>query len=67
MTKLIEQYETQIKLLEERVSKLMQELNSSSGGFAIKGGYRDEMYVRIKILNQEIDDMWDSINMMKGY
>lgn len=58
---LIEQYKAQIRLCEKRVSELKQELYKSTGG------YRDELYVRIAILNQEIDDIWDSINMMKGY
>lgn len=61
MTELIEQYKVQVKLLEKRVNELKQKLCHLSGG------HQDELYVRIKILNQEIDDMWDSINMMKDY
>lgn len=61
MTELIEQYKAQIKLLEERVNELKQKLCHLSGG------HQDELYVRIAILNQNIDDMWDTINMMKGY
>lgn len=61
MTALIEQYKDQIKRLEKRVDELKQELAHSSGG------RQDELYIRIKTLNQEIDDMWDSINMMRDY
>ena len=61
MTALIEQYKEQIKRHEKRVAELKQELSHSIGG------RRDELYIRIKTLNQEIDDMWDSINMMRDY
>ena len=61
MTALIEQYKEQIKRLEKRVDELQQELGRSSGG------RQDELYARIRLLNQEIDDMWDSINMMRQY
>ena len=61
MTALIEQYKEHIKQLEQRVDELKRELRRSVGG------HRDELYVRIKLLNQEIDDMWDSINMMRDY
>ncbi len=61
MSALIEQYKTQIRVLEKRVEELTSEL------YCLDGGHRDEMYIRIALLNQEIDDMWDSVNMMKGY
>ena len=61
MNELIEQYKTQIRLLEKRVKELTQEL------YCLDGGHRDELYIRIALLNQEIDDMWDSVHMMKGY
>jgi archaellum component FlaC len=61
MNELIEQYKTQIRRLEKRVEQLMQEL------YCLDGGHKDELYIRIALLNQEIDDMWDSVNMMKGY
>ena len=61
MTALIEQYKEQIKRLEKRVDELKRELSHSSGG------RQDELYVRIRLLNQDIDDMWDSINMMRQY
>lgn len=58
---LIEQYKTQIRLLEKRVDELTREL------YCLDGGHRDELYIRIALLNGEIDDMWDSVNMMKKY
>ncbi len=61
MNALIEQYKTQIRVLEKRVDELTREL------YCLDGGHRDELYIRIALLNQEIDDMWDSVNMMKGY
>ena len=61
MTALIAQYEEQIKRHEQRVSELKKELRRASGG------RRDELHVRIKLLNQEIDDMCYSINMMREY
>jgi len=61
MTELIEQYKLQIRLLEKRVEELTQEL------YCLDGGHRDELYIRIALLNGEIDDMWDSIHMMKKY
>lgn len=61
MNELIEQYKAQIRRLEKRVEQLMQEL------YCLDGGHKDELYIRIALLNQEIDDMWDSVNMMKGY
>lgn len=61
MNALIEQYKTQIRVLEKRVDELTREL------YCLDGGHRDELYIRIALLNQEIDDMWDSIHMMKGY
>ena len=60
-SKMIEQYKAQIRRLEKRVEALTQEL------YCLEGGHRDELYIRIALLNQEIDDMWDSVNMMKGY
>lgn len=59
--KMIEQYKVQIRRLEKRVEELTREL------YCLEGGHRDELYIRIALLNQEIDDMWDSVNMMKGY
>lgn len=61
MQQLIEQYKTQIRRLEERVKELTSEL------YCLDGGHRDELYIRIALLNGEIDDMWDSVNMMKKY
>jgi len=61
MTELIEQYKVQIRRLEKRVQELTSEL------YCLDGGHRDELYIRIALLNQEIDDMWDSVNMMKKY
>ena len=61
MTELIKQYEESIKQLEKRVEELGRELHHSVGG------RHDELHVRIKFLNQEIDDMRDSINMMRQY
>lgn len=61
MQQLIEQYKTQIRRLEERVKELTSEL------YCLDGGHKDELYIRIALLNGEIDDMWDSINMMKKY
>lgn len=61
MSTLIEQYKTQIRVLEKRVEELTREL------YCLDGGHRDELYIRIALLNQEIDGMWDSVNMMKGY
>ena len=61
MTELIKQYEESIKRLEKRVEELGRELCHSVGG------RHDELHVRIKFLNQEIDDMRDSINIMKEY
>ncbi|MEE1280591.1 MAG: hypothetical protein UHH95_07210 [Oscillospiraceae bacterium] len=61
MSALIEQYKTQIRVLEKRVEELTREL------YCLDGGHRDELYIRIALLNQEIDGMWDSVNMMKGY
>lgn len=58
---LIEQYRTQIRLLKKRAEELKKELSFKSGG------QRDELFLRIALLNQEIDDMYDSINMMKKY
>lgn len=60
-SKMIEQYKAQIRRLEKRVEALTSEL------YCLEGGHRDELYIRIALLNQEIDDMWDSVNMMKGY
>ena len=60
-SKIIRQYKAQIRRLENRVKQLTQEL------YCLEGGHRDELYIRIALLNQEIDDMWDSVNMMKGY
>lgn len=59
--KLIEEYKIQIRRLEKRVELLTRELYSSCGG------QKDELYIRIALLNSEIDDMWDSVNMMKKY
>ena len=59
--KMIEQYKAQIRRLEKRVDTLTSEL------YCLGDGHRDELYIRIALLNQEIDDMWDSVNMMKGY
>ena len=61
MQELIEQYKVQIRLLEKRVKELTSEL------YCLDGGHKDELYIRIALLNGEIDDMWDSINMMKKY
>ncbi len=61
MQELVAQYKMQIRRLEERVKTLTAEL------YGIEGGFRDEIYVRIALLNQEIDDMWDSVHMMKDY
>ena len=61
MNKLIEQYKIQIRILEKRVDELTREL------YCLDGGHKDELYIRIALLNGEIDDMWDSIHMMKGY
>ena len=58
---LIEQYKVQIRLLENRVKELTSEL------YCLDGGHRDELFIRIALLNGEIDDMWDSVNMMKKY
>ncbi len=58
---LIEQYKAQIGLLEERAEELKRQIPFESGG------QRDELFLRIALLNQEIDDMYDSINMMKKY
>ncbi len=61
MKELIQQYKAHIRVLEKRVEELTREL------YALDGGHRDELYIRIALLNQEIDDMWDSVHMMKGY
>lgn len=61
MKELVAQYKMQIRRLEERVALLTREL------YGLEGGFRDEVYLRIALLNQEIDDMWDSIHMMKDY
>lgn len=61
MQELIEQYKLQIRILEKRVEELTREL------YCLDGGHRDELHIRIALLNQEIDDMWDSVNMMKKY
>lgn len=58
---LIEQYKVQIRRLEKRVEELTSEL------YCLDGGHKDELYIRIALLNNEIDDMWDSVNMMKKY
>ncbi len=61
MSELIEQYKMQIRRLEKRVEELIREL------YCLDGGEKNELYIRIALLNGEIDDMWDSVNMMKGY
>ncbi len=58
---LICEYKEQIRRLENRVKELTEEL------YCLDGGHRDELYIRIALLNGEIDDMWDSIHMMKKY
>ena len=61
MGELIEQYKSQIELLEKRVNELTQELAYT------RGGHQNELHNRIKFLNQEIENMWYAINMMKEY
>lgn len=59
--KLLNEYKMQIRRLEERVKELTAEL------YGLDGGRRNDLYIRIALLNGEIDDLWDSIHMMKGY
>jgi len=58
---LIAEYKEQIRRLENRVKELTEQL------YCLDGGEKNDLYIRIALLNGEIDDMWDSINMMKKY
>ena len=61
MKELVEQYKVQIRRLENRVEQLTREL------YCLDGGQRDDLFIRIALLNGEIDDMWDSVHTMKKY
>ena len=56
---LISEYKIQIRRLEERRKQLTEEL------YCLDGGERNELFIRIHLLNEEIENMWDSVNMMK--
>ena len=60
-SELIAEYKEQIRRLENRVKELTGQL------YCLDGGEKNDLYIRIALLNGEIDDMWDSINMMKKY
>ena len=56
---LISEYKIQIRRLEERIKQLTEEL------YCLDGGERNELFIRIHLLNEERENMWDSVNMMK--
>lgn len=59
---LIEQYQSQIQKCESRIKELEENAKREKCS-----GQRDELYLRIRWLHENINDLYDSIHMMKKY